>query len=119
LSPRREARLEGIGVDQQEHPPERIMRGNAVGQGRKSAQPGLLAAPIERDVLPTFRASDHCADRDHQDVDQTVLDLARAAGIVQDRQMLNQLFNQREGPLYGKEVSLPHAGIVGSLSFHA
>jgi hypothetical protein len=41
-----------MGINQHEHPPKRVMRGDAIGQGEELAQPVELAAPIERDVLP-------------------------------------------------------------------
>jgi len=79
--PSREAGLEGVRVEQHEDPPEGVVRGDAVRQGQKGLQPGLLAAPVELDVLPAFRAGDHRADRDRQDVDQPVIALARLARI--------------------------------------
>src|SRR3712207_6876232 len=40
---------------------------------------GLLAPPIERDVLPALGASNHRTDRDYQDVDKLVIAPARLA----------------------------------------
>src|ERR671916_584375 len=54
--PPREAGLERVRVDQHEDPPERVVRGDAVRQGQEGLQPGLLAAAVELDVLPAFRA---------------------------------------------------------------
>ena len=68
-----------VRVDQHEDPPEGVVGGDAVRQGQKGRQPGLLAPPVERDVLPALRAGDHRADRDHQDVDQLVIAPARLA----------------------------------------
>src|SRR3712207_9162002 len=71
--PPREAGLERVRIEQHEDPPERVMRGDAVRQGQKALQPGLLAAPVERDVLPALRAGDHRTRRDHEDVDQPMI----------------------------------------------
>ena len=68
-----------------------------MGQGEELAQPAELTAAVEGDVLPTLSAGDHGADGDHQDIDQPVLDLARAAGIIQFREMLAQLSDQDDG----------------------
>jgi hypothetical protein len=83
LRPRGEAGLEGVGINQYEHPPKGVMRGDTIGQGEKPAQPVLLAAPIEHDIFPTLRTGDDGTDRNHQNVDQPMLDLARTAGIVE------------------------------------
>src|SRR3712207_6347640 len=80
-SPGREASLERLGIDQYEHAPEGVVRGDAVRQRQEGPEPGQLAAAVERDVVPALGAGDHGADRDHQDVGQPVLDLAAAAWI--------------------------------------
>src|SRR4051794_37192711 len=66
LRPAGEAGLERVRVDEHEHPPERVVRGDAVRQGEEGPEPGLLAAAVERDVLPALRAGDHGADRDRE-----------------------------------------------------
>src|SRR4051812_42219980 len=83
LHPLGEAPLEGVRVDQHEHPPEGVVRGDAIRQSQEGRQPGLLAAPIERDVLPALGAGDHRTDGDHQDVDELMIAPARLARILQ------------------------------------
>ena len=81
LRPCREAGLERVRVEQHEDPPERVVRGDAVRQLQEGLQPGLLAAPVELDVLPALGAGDHRADRDCRDVDQLMIAPARLARI--------------------------------------
>src|SRR4029453_15594430 len=45
----------------------------SIRQGQEGLQPGLRAAPIERDVLPALGAGDHRTDCDHQDVDELMI----------------------------------------------
>src|SRR5215213_9927959 len=54
-------------------------------QSQEGLQPGLLAPPIERDVLPALGTSDHRTDRDYQDVDELMIAPARLARILQPR----------------------------------
>ncbi len=67
------------------------MRGNAARQLEEALQPVLLAATIKRDVLEALRLADHGADRDHQDVEQLVLDPPVAAWVLD----LGELADQR------------------------
>src|SRR5215210_7437572 len=83
LHPAGEAHLERVRVDQHEHPPEGVVGGDAIRQSQDGLQPGLLAPPIERDVLPALGAGDHRTDCDHEDVDELVIAPARLAGILQ------------------------------------
>src|SRR4028119_1899382 len=78
------------GVDQHEHAPEGVVRGDAVRQLQKGPEPGQLAAAVERDVVPALGTGDHRAHSDHQDVGQPVLDLAAAAGILDRPETPNQ-----------------------------
>ena len=89
-NPGREPALERIGIDEHEHTPEGIVRGNAVWQVQEGAQPRQLAAAVKRDVVPAFSTGDHGADCNHQNIDEAVLDLARAAGIPDRTEMPNQ-----------------------------
>jgi hypothetical protein len=45
-------------------------------------QPTHLVAAVEGDVIPALGARDHRTYRDDQDVDQPMLDLARAPRIL-------------------------------------
>jgi hypothetical protein len=82
LRPLCKAGLKHVRIDQHEDPPEGVVRGDAVGQCREGPESGLLAAPVELNVLPTLRAGDHRADRDHQDLLQAMQDFAAAAWIL-------------------------------------
>ena len=56
----------GVGVDQHEHAPERVVRRDAIGQLQKRPEPIQLAAAIQRDVVPALGAGDHRTHRNHQ-----------------------------------------------------
>src|SRR3954452_18756795 len=81
LCPSRKTALERVRIDQHEDPPERIVRGDAVREGQESLQPSLLAAAVKFDVLPAFRAGDHRAYRDHENIDQPMIAPARHSRI--------------------------------------
>ena len=68
------------------------MRGDAVRQREETPQPVLLAAAVEGDVLEALGLAEHGADRDHQDVDQPMLDLPFAARVLDDFQLGDQGF---------------------------
>jgi hypothetical protein len=59
----------------------------------RRAQPCQLAAAVERDVVPALSTGDHGADRNHQNVDQAMLDFALAARILNNTEMPNQAFD--------------------------
>ena len=96
--PGQERRLERRRVDQHEHTPERVVRGNAVRQIQKGLQPRQLVAAIQRDVVPTFRTRDHRANGDDQDIRQPVLDLAATARIFDRTEVTRQVLD-RHAPL--------------------
>src|SRR3954453_11481501 len=111
--------LEGIGIDEHEHTPEGIVRGNAVGQVQEGAQPPQLAAAVERDVVPALSTGDPGADRNHQNVDQVVLDFALAARILNTTEMPNQAFDGHD-PLLAAERTRHHSSGSGQRQkFHA
>src|SRR5690349_14751497 len=66
------------------------LRGDAVRQLQKRLEPGQLAAAIERDVAPALGTGDHRAHRDHQDIEQAMLDLAAAAWVLDRTEVLHQ-----------------------------
>jgi hypothetical protein len=70
-------------------------------QAAEALQPVPLAAAVEGDVLEALGLADHGADRDHQHVDQLVLDPPVAAWVLD----LGELANQRL-----KHGSLPSRG---------
>src|SRR3954469_25225017 len=64
--------------------------GMPFGSSRKGPQPSQLAATVERNVVPALGAGDHGADRDYQNVDQRMLDLASATRIHNRPKMSHQ-----------------------------
>src|SRR3954462_10734662 len=74
------------------------MRGDAIRQGQEGLQPGPLAPPIERDVLPALGAGDHRTDRDHQDVDELMIAPARLAWILKSRKARCQALDHAARP---------------------
>src|SRR3954451_21647513 len=93
LRPAGEAGLERVRVDEHEHPPEGVVRGDAVRQGEEGPEPGLLAATVELDVLPALRAGDHRADRDREDVDQLMIAPARLTWVGEPGEARRQTFD--------------------------
>src|SRR3954470_7750972 len=89
-----EAGLKGVGVDEHEHPPERVVRGNAVRQRQERPEPGQLTAAIQRDVAPAFSTGNHRTHRNHQDVEQAMPDLTGAARVLDRTQILRQVFDR-------------------------
>src|SRR3954452_20114829 len=103
LSPGAEAGLEGIRVDQPEDAPEGVVRGNAVRQAQERPQPAQLVTAIERDVVPALGTGDHSAHRDHQDIDQPMINLAGTPRILKRRKVLDQLLNRHRRPPFVDE----------------
>jgi len=58
------------------------VRGDAVRQREEALEPVPLASAIQRDVLEALRLAEHGTDRDHQDVDEPVLDPPLAARVL-------------------------------------
>jgi hypothetical protein len=76
--------------------------GNAVRQGQELRQPHLLASAVDDDVLEGLGLAEHRADRDHQDVEQPVLDLPLAARVLDQRELGDQDFEHGRLPPSGK-----------------
>src|ERR1700761_628214 len=95
--PRLKAPLETPGIDQHEHTSEGVMGRDAIGQCEKCTQPADLAAAIERDVFPPRGPSNHRTDRNHQDINQPVLDLAATTRIFQGREFFHQALYRHAG----------------------
>src|SRR5215208_1756922 len=91
-----------------QHPTEGVVRGDAVRQGQEPGQPLVLAAAVERDVLEALRLAEHGADRDHQNVEQPVLDLPLAARVLDRLERGNQ----------GFQHGLPPSGKAEPLAAH-
>src|SRR5215210_1855842 len=103
LSPGAEAGLEGVRVDQHEDAPEGVVRGNAVSQAQERPQPAQLVTAIERDVVTALGTGDHSAHRDHQDIDQPMINLAGTPRILKRRKVLDQLLNRHRRPPFVDE----------------
>jgi hypothetical protein len=67
------------------------VRGDAAPQLEEALQPVPLAAAVQRDVLEALGLAEHGADRDHQHVDELVLDPPVAAWVFD----LGELADQR------------------------
>src|SRR6476646_865756 len=91
--PSRKTALERVRIDQHEDPPERIVRGDTVRQSQEGLQPSLLAAAVKFDVLPAFRAGNHRALRDHENIDQPMIAPARHPRIDEPVEARRQIFN--------------------------
>jgi hypothetical protein len=102
LCPPREAALEAVRVDQRQHAPEGVVRGDAIRQSQEAPEPSLLATAVVGDGLETLGLAEHGADRDHQDVDEMVLDLARVARVREHFEAVDQSFEHGSRP--------PHLG---------
>jgi len=106
--PRLEAPLETPSIDQHEHTSEGVMGRDAIGQREKCIQPADLAAAIESDVFPTLGSRNHRTDRDHQDINQPVLDFAATAGVFQDRKFFHQSPYRHAGLPISRRPLEPH-----------
>jgi hypothetical protein len=66
--------------------------GMPFGSSRKPCSHGSLAAAVEGDVLEALGLAEDGADRDHQDVDEPMLDLPPAARVLDGLQLGDQGF---------------------------
>jgi hypothetical protein len=80
--------FEAVWVDQHQHPTERVVGGDATPQLEEALQPVPLAAAVEGDVLEALGLGEHGADRDHQDVEQLVLDPPGAARVLKPSELM-------------------------------
>ncbi len=69
-NPGQEAALKPGRVEGGEHPPEGIVRGDAIGQGQERLQPGALRLAECLNLHPPVRPANHPAERDRDDVQQ-------------------------------------------------
>jgi hypothetical protein len=78
----------------------------------------VLAAAVERDVLEALRLAEHGADRDHQKVEQPVLDLPLATRVLDRRELGDQgvehgLSSVGKGrPLAGQDAGIERADFM-------
>lgn len=63
VDPSAKTRLEGHRIKAGKHPGKRIMRGDAIGQVSKGAQPGLFVRAKIGNINPGVRIGDHGAER--------------------------------------------------------
>jgi hypothetical protein len=108
--PAQEAALEGVGVDQHQHPAEGVVRGDAIRQREEALEPVPLAAAVQRDVLEALGLAEHGADRDHQDIEQLVLDPPLAAWILDRRELGGKGF-EHGLPLLRERPGLAHQAV--------
>src|SRR3954466_2348392 len=88
--PVEKAALEALRVDQHQHPAEGVVRGNAARQLEEALQPVPFATAVKGDVLEALGLAEHGADRDHQDVEQLVLDPPVAAWVLDPGKLVDQ-----------------------------
>ena len=86
--PLAEEALEALRVQHRKEPAECVMRGYAVGQVQKPAQPLSLRLAELLDVHPGVGSAHHGADGDHHDVGQAVSLGALHTMIRQDRKLV-------------------------------
>ena len=79
--PGEKAPLEPARVDQHQHPPQRVVRGDAARQLQEPSQPSPLRAAVQRDVLEALGVGQHRAHRDRPHVHQPVLRFGGLAGV--------------------------------------
>lgn len=65
-----ETSLEGVGIEAREHSPERVDRGNTVGQDQKSLEPRQIAFAIGHHFRPVDGFAEHRQDGDAQNISQ-------------------------------------------------
>jgi hypothetical protein len=91
LDPVAKARLERLGPQQTEDTPERIVRGDPMGQLQKLPQPRLLKrAPKLRDLRPAIGPAERSRNGNHDHIQQVVTPLERAARVFERRKMPHQ-----------------------------
>ena len=66
------------------------MRGYAVGEGRKFAQPVEFLATELLDPLPAVRPAGDCTDRQQHDIEQGVALVALDAGVLKGGKVIEQ-----------------------------
>ena len=82
--------LQRPGVDQLKHPPERVVRGNPVGQLQKRGKPVLFCLAKLHHIHPVIGSADDRAQRDHQQIHQLVAPRALDARIGHLSQIRHQ-----------------------------
>src|SRR5206468_3846495 len=97
-----EAALEGPRVEGGEDAVERVVRGDAVGQGQEPGEPGLLGVAELLDVVPAVGAGEDGAQGDGQDVRELVLLGAVDARVLQVGEVAGD-----------RQVGLAHGGSSG------
>lgn len=90
LHPRQKATLERLGIERGEHPAERVVAGNPMGQVKKGLQPVPLALAEVLHIRPALRSANHRQNRNGQNVVQSMQLRACHAGIVQRIKMAQQ-----------------------------
>ena len=73
VDPGQEALLEGLRIEHRKDAAKGVVGGNAIGQFQEGRKPLLLAVAKLLDLGPAVGPADHRADRDGEDVAETVL----------------------------------------------
>ncbi len=73
LDPVQEAALERHRIQSRKDPTERMVAGDAIGQGKKGPQPWLLCLPKCLDVDPVIGPAQHGTEGNSNDVAQAML----------------------------------------------
>lgn len=59
-----------LRVEPGENPSEGVVRGDSIRQRQKTPEPPLLGLAEKGNLGPLFGSADHCADGDHDDIDE-------------------------------------------------
>jgi hypothetical protein len=111
--PVQEAAPQLVRVEQAEHPPERVVRGDPVRQRQECPQPGLLRLAVRRHRHPVVGPTDHRAQCDRQDVEQPMLTPPLGARVRDRREVLT---DARPGQRLHPTTSSPRLGAAGQSS---
>ena len=85
--PPKKSGFERDRIERGEDPPEDVVRGNAVGQGEKRAEPGAFGDAETGDIDLGIGPADHHAQRDRDEIKQLVAAGTRHPGIGQIAEM--------------------------------
>ena len=88
--PAPESGLELLRIDQPEHPPEGVVRGNAMGQSQVATQPVQLLPRPQLDLHKRVRPHQHRFHRHHQQLHQVMFHLRRLPGIADRNKHIRQ-----------------------------
>src|SRR4051812_22364930 len=88
LHPRAKTTLESLRIEPVKNPLEGVMGRNAIGQCQESLQPVQAAASESGDLLPIIAATNHAAEGDGDDIDETMHPAALDPGVLELAEIL-------------------------------